>query len=168
MKQITLREGDLELSSILREDAAALLPIINDVATQRYLPHLCGLLNEENGIAILIEAFDKYSEEGSGFLLGVRKDNMLIGFIAVMDIPIRPSIFYAMHPIYRNKGYMTLSVGKVIEHLSNHQICSFLQTYISPNNIASKKLLLKLGFNLIEENKAENMHTYGKQIVPNA
>lgn len=151
---------EYELSPIHQGDGAALIPIMADAETRRFLPQLCNLFDEINGFPILIHSFETYLNEGTGFLLGIRRDYDLLGFIAVMDIPICPSIFYAMHPKYRRKGIMKACVKEVLDYLSQNKICSFVQTYVSEDNIISQHVLTTLGFTMIEQKNEEGMDTY--------
>ena len=162
MTQLSLNADDIELSHIHKEDTSVLLQIINDNETCRYLHSLYKLLNEENGISIFIESFDKYHEEGSGFLWGIRQNNSLIGFIALMDIPIKPFIFYAMHPIFRRRGYMKKCLSKVVNTCISQFSLPFIMTYVLPDNVISIHLLTSVCFQFDGYN-AEGMEIYKYQ-----
>lgn len=143
---------EYELSPIHQGDGVALIPIIANEETRRFLPQLCSLFDEINGFLILISTFEKYLHDGTGFLLGIRRDYDLLGFIAVMDIPQYSSIFYAMHPKYRRNGIMKACVKEVLDYLIINNMCSSIHTYVSPHNTASISLLSDLGFVFCEQN----------------
>lgn len=151
---------EYELSPIHQGDGAALILIMSDEKTRRFLPQLCNLFELINGFPILICSFEKYLDDRTGFLLGIRHDYDLLGFIAVMDIPQCPSIFYAMHPKYRGKGIMKACVKEVLNYLSTNNMGTFVQTHVSPNNTASVALLSDLGFVLSERNAEDGKDIY--------
>ena len=148
-----------ELSPISQEDRDALVPIMVDDETRRFLPQLCNLFDEVDGFSILLHSFEKYRDEGTGFLFGIRRDLDLLGFVAIMDIPNSPSIFYAMHPKYRRKGIMQACIKEVLGYLSQNNVCLSVQTYVYPDNYASISLLTNLGFSLAARND-EDMDVY--------
>lgn len=156
--------AEYELSPIHQGDGAALISIMVDVETRRFLPQLCNLFDEINGFPILIHSFEQYQKDGTGFLLGIRRDYDLLGFIAIMDIPQCPSIFYAMHPKYRGKGIMKECVKEVLEYLSINKMCSYVQTYVSPDNERSQNLLFKLGFERTEKSQEKGMDIFVKKM----
>ena len=161
MKQNLHLQGiEYELSPINQDDEAALIPIMADEETRRFLPLLCNLFDEINGASILIHSFEKYLDDRRGFLLGIRHDHDLLGFIAVMDIPQCPSIFYAMHPKYRRKGIMKACVKEVLDYLILDNMCSFVQTYVYPENTASISILSDLGFVISERNAEDDTNVY--------
>lgn len=152
--------AEYELSPIHQGDGAALISIMVDVETRRFLPQLCNLFDEINGFPILIHSFEQYQKDGAGFLLGIRHNFDLLGFIAIMDIPQCPSIFYAMHPKYRGKGIMKECVKEVLEYLSINKMCSYVQTYVSTENERSQNLLFKLGFERTEKSQEDGMDIF--------
>lgn len=161
---LNLHVIEYELSPIRQGDGAALISIMADEETQRFLPQLCNLFDEINGFPILLHSFEQYQKDGTGFLLGIRRDYDLLGFIAIMDIPQCPSIFYAMHPKYRGKGIMKECVKEVLEYLSINKMCSYVQTYVSTENERSQNLLFKLGFERTEKSNEEDMVIYVKMM----
>lgn len=165
MKQNLHLQGiEYELSPINQADEAALIPIMADEETRRFLPQLRNLFDEINGASILIHSFEQYQKDGTGFLLGIRRDYDLLGFIAIMDIPQCPSIFYALHPKYRGKGIMKECVKEVLEYLSINKMCSYVQTYVSTENERSQNLLFKLGFERTEKSQEEGMDIFVKKM----
>ena len=161
---LCIHGAEYELSPIHQGDGAALLSIMVDVETRRFLPQLCNLFDEINGFPILIHSFEQYQKDGTGFLLGIRRDYDLLGFIAIMDIPQCPSIFYAMHPKYRGKGIMKECVKEGLEYLSINKMCSYVQTYVSTENERSQNLLFKLGFERTEKSQEEGMDIFVKKM----
>lgn len=55
---------------------------------------------------------------------------------------------YAMHPDYRNKGYMTETVLALIEWAFSSPVCQTVTAETLPNNLASQRVLQKAGMHL--------------------
>ena len=94
----------------------------------------------------MFDTFKKYKNQGDGFLWGIRLNNALIGFVGVMDLEYKPSVFYAMHPKFRHKGYMQESVLAIMNYLFSDKFCYQLETEVKYDNLSSRKLLEKVGF----------------------
>ena len=86
------------------------LPILCQIfyydATNRYLRELNDLVSSEDGIKQFLYSFSCYVTRNEGFLWWINLNANLVGFIAMMDIPDKPTLFYAMHPAYRSQGIM--------------------------------------------------------------
>ena len=95
-----------------------------------------------------LSSFDAYAQNGDGFLWGIWKQSYLIGFVAIMDLSYDPTIFYAIHPEYRNKGYAKEVVAEVVVHYRTISK-SPLHTEVYPFNLASLAVLTFCGFHKI-------------------
>lgn len=142
----TLYTDRCTLSSVTQIDFPMLRQILDDIETQRFLPELCEEFQTEKSLRQLITSFDKYLIQNEGVLWGVRKDDNLIGFIAIMGIPTSSTLFYAIHPGLRNNGYMRESLVKVMDYIYKTCLCSFLCSEVYHNNLISQKLLEDMGF----------------------
>lgn len=150
------------LSAITQSDISVLCQILDDAETQRFLPELCDEFQTEESLRQFISSFEKYLLQNEGILWGIRKDNTLIGFIAIMDIITNPTLFYAMHPKHRNNGYMKECLVKVVDYVQEVNHCDRLQTEVYNENVASGKLLTDIGFQ--KYNDDEQKEYYGKAI----
>ena len=144
------------LNEILREDLPTLREIFVDADTKRFLPELCETIKTDTDILQLLVTFKYYLKEGEGFLLAIRSGKLLIGFVALMEIPTNPTLFYAMHPKYRNQGYMSECLSQILSYLDSKRLCSSIATEVYTVNVHSIKLLKKCGFKemRVDRNKA--------------
>jgi len=92
-----------------------------------------------------------------GILWGIRISVALIGFIGIILDDSNPLIFYATHPMHRNKGYMKECLGHVLSFIQDEQLCKSISTEIYLENIASWKVLLANGF---IEKERDNYKSY--------
>lgn len=147
MKSVPVLHTDrCTLSAITQSDIPVLRGILDDSETQRFLPELCEEFQTEESLRKFVESFDKYIFQNEGILWGIRKDNTLIGFIAIMDMPDNPTIFYAMHPDFRNRRYMKECLTATMQFVKDCEACQGLQTEVYQDNIISRKLLNDMGF----------------------
>ena len=134
------------LTTVKQNDIPMIQQILEDTETKRFLPELCHEFQTEENLRQLITSFDKYLIQNEGVLWGVRKDDNLIGFIAIMGIPTSSTLFYAIHPGFRNNGYMRESLVKVMDYIYMTCLCSFLCSEVYHNHLISQKLLEDMGF----------------------
>lgn len=134
------------LGIVTQEDIPMLFEILNDVETQRFLPELCSVLKTEESILKFILTFNNNISQDEGIIWGVRKNSIFIGFIAIIDIPDSPALFYAMHPGFRNHGYMKECLTVIIQFLHKINLCSKIQTEVYKENNCSQHLLTDIGF----------------------
>ena len=138
--------GHCLLNRILEADLPALNEIFYDAQTKRFLPELYPIADSAEGVRMFVSTFDLYLDMGEGFLWGIRRDDRLAGFIAVMDISDAPTVFYAMHPSFRSCGYMKESLSGVLEHLESQNAVEIIFTEVYKENSRSITLLRGLGF----------------------
>ena len=147
MKSVpVLHTAHCVLSAVTSADIPVLCLILDDTDTQRFLPELCDVLQTEESLKQFIASFDTYLQQDEGILWGIHKEDTFIGFIAIMDIPDNPTLFYAMHPAYRNQGLMKESLKVVIDYIRGKNLFYKLQTEVYWDNNASIALLKDVGF----------------------
>ena len=134
------------LSAVIQSDIHILRQILDDPETQRFLPELCEEFPTIDSLQKFVVSFDKYLLQDDGILWGIRRDSVFIGFIAMMDIKTNPTLFYAMYPDYRNKGYMKECLIKMIDYVYGISLCDTLMTEVLCDNIISQEILLSIGF----------------------
>ena len=114
------------LNRITDEDIPVMRQIFDDNLTRKFLPELMPLVRTNNGIQMILSAFDSYLAQNEGAIWGIRLGSILIGFVAFMDLSFNPTIFFATHPRYRMKGYMKESIVHTIRFILDH---SFVNSF---------------------------------------
>ena len=102
------------LSQITCADVTILWEIFNDNLFSKFLPELSDVFVSQESLKTFIGTFNNYFEDGSGILWGIRLNEKLVGFVAIMDIPDNATLFYAMHPEYRNMRIMSEAIDEVV------------------------------------------------------
>lgn len=153
----TLHTDRCTLSAVIQSDIPVLRQILDDSETQRFLPELCEEFPTIESLQKLVVSFDKYLAQDEGVLWGIRIDQVLIGFVAIMDIKTNPTLFYAMHPDYRNKGYMKECIMVILRFINEVSLCRIIQTEVYCDNVISDRLLTNLNF---ESYKQEDNKVY--------
>jgi len=137
-----------KLDRITLHDLDMLRDIVEDSQFRLFMPELYELVHEVTGMHRFLRSFDTYAKEGEGFLWGIWKQSYLIGFLAIMDMSCEPTIFYAMHSEYRNKGFTKEAVAEVVAYyksISNVQ----LHTEVYKSNLPSLSILASCGFQVV-------------------
>lgn len=133
------------LDRITLHDTDMLRDIVEDILFQLFLPELYELVHDVDGMYQFLSSFDTYAQNGDGFLWGVWKQSYLIGFVAIIDISYAPTIFYAMHHEYRDKGYAKEAVAEVVAYYKTISKSS-LHTEVYQPNLPSLSILASCGF----------------------
>lgn len=133
------------LDRITLHDVDMLRDIVEDVLFRLFLPELYELMHNFDGIHRFLNSFDTYSQNGDGFLWGIWKQSYLIGFVAIIDMSYEPTIFYAMHREYRDKGYTKEAVAEVVAYYKSISK-TLLYTEVYPSNFPSLSILASCGF----------------------
>lgn len=141
------------LNGITEEDFSTMHQIFDDQLSQQYLPELYELVAVQGGLQQMMSSFESYLSQDEGILWGIRVDNNLAGFIAVMDLSDNPTIFYAMHPEYRSKGYMKECMTTILNYLLVNRICDCLQTEAHEDNQISINILNENHFTVVAQDK---------------
>ncbi|MDC2009068.1 GNAT family N-acetyltransferase [Bacteroides thetaiotaomicron] len=150
------------LRQIAIEDLPLLSQIMQDEQSQQYLPELYDIVKTEKGLLQCVSSFETYLHQDEGILWGIYANEDFIGYIALMDISVAPSVFYALHPLHRKHGYMKECLKEVISFLFNNSLCNYLQTEVYENNAASLNILNANGFNVV---KYENGKFYLQKVA---
>ncbi len=101
--------------------------------------------------------------EGYHWAITLRKDPTLIGWILLKDIDLtnhRAEIGYLLHPDFWRKGIVQEAILAVIDFSFNTLQLHSLEAHVHPDNIASFKLLEKVGF-VKEAHFKENFYFEG-------
>ena len=142
------------LDRITLLDMDMLRDIVEDITFRLFLPELYDLVHNVDGMYQFLSSFDAYAQNGDGFLWGIWKQSYLIGFVAIMDISHEPTLFYAMHREYRDKGNAKEAVAQVVAHYKTISKAP-LQTEVYQSNVPSLSILASCGFQVVDtkENK---------------
>lgn len=156
-----LKTGRGELKEIAGKDLHALYEIFHDEEVERFLAGFVSLAPTEEALGELIVSFGEMWQKKLAGIWGIYfEDNSfkegemkLIGFIGLMDLPVAPSLFYALHKDYRGKGLAQESVEIFCKSAINSGLCERIQTEVNIKNHPSLELLKKTGFKIISEEK---------------
>lgn len=106
-------------------------------------------------------AWDAYCEECASTRLRcyfvVSRENNVIGAVRLDKLPKDPqglNLHLEMSPIHSGKGYMTEAAQAAIQWADETLDFTYMQATAHPGNVASQKVLDKLGFTMVE--KREN------------
>ena len=140
------------LNCISNADIPILQEIFDDEATKYYLRELNELVSSKDGIRQFLKSFSCYVNRNEGILWGIYLNSKLVGFIAIMDMPDNPTLFYAMHPDYRLQGIMKECIIEVTNFISKQTYCNFLQTEVYKDNDISINILQSADFKITDFN----------------
>lgn len=141
------------LTGIKNEDYPILQQIFYDDVTSCQLQELNDWVSSEEGVKQFVFTFNNCVSRNEGFLWGIYLDSILVGFIAIMDIPIHPTLFYAMHPDYRLQGIMKECIVEVMNFISKSACCNFVQSEVYKGNSISIHLLQSVNFEIIDSDR---------------
>lgn len=141
------------MSRITAENIPVLRQILDDELTQKYLSELQSFVCTNEGIERILTSFDTLLKQDEGMIWGIRLAEKLIGFLAFIDLSCKPTVFYAIHPSYRSKGYMKECLSQSIQYVLNSGMCSYVQTEVHNDNVKSIRLLQSVGFKILKRDK---------------
>lgn len=141
------------LNCIMEDDIPVMRQIFDDELTKKFLSELWTLVATDEGIKQMLSSFNILMKQNEGLIWGVRHNSNLIAFVAFMDLSFNPTVIYAMHPAYRSKGYMKECVALSVQYILDSGICSYMQTEVHNDNVASVRLLQSIGFDVVNKDK---------------
>lgn len=141
------------LNRMTEEDIPVMREIFDDEQTRKNLSELWTLVETNEGVKHVLSSFNILMKQNEGFIWGVRHNGNLIAFVAFMDLSCNPTVIYAMHPAYRSKGYMKECVALSVQYILDSGMCSYMQTEVHNDNIASVGLLQLIGFDVVSKDK---------------
>ena len=149
----TLKSKNCVMNRIAEDDIPVMRQIFDDKLTKKYLPELRALVRTDKGIQQMLSSFDAYLTMNEGMIWAVRLRDVMIGFVAIMDLSYNPTIIYAMHPNYRRNGYMKECVGVVVKYMLNNTRCHYIQSEVYKENYISVHLLQTHCFEVLNQNE---------------
>ena len=146
---LTLSQLQLYLTNLPALEAELDLSISRDVLTER----VKGAIRKK--IEKMIRMDEAHYPWQTYWLIIVSADKFgagLAGFKGVPDATGSTEIGYGIDPNYQNQGYMSEAVKALVDWALGHSFCNTV-TATAVENPASRRLLEKLGAQLVEENK---------------
>lgn len=152
-----LKTDRCELKEIEEKDLHVLYEILHEDEVERFLGEFVSLAPTEESLSELIKSFREMWQNRLAGIWGIYfEDNRfripkrrLIGFIGLMDIPVAPALFYALHKNYRGKGLAQETVDIFCKSAINSGLCEWIKTEVDIRNHPSVELLKKIGFKII-------------------
>ncbi|MCG7344673.1 GNAT family N-acetyltransferase [Sporosarcina sp. ACRSL] len=135
----------LKLAKFTKDDFEKYFTLVSNESVMAQITERAILLDEAEGnFQKLLERNRKHELFGSYKVFD--DDYIGLGHVTVNEEnPDEAEIGYMLLPAYWNKGYGTLIAGELIE-LAKQTNISHLTAVIDPENIPSRKILLKHGF----------------------
>lgn len=99
-------------------------------------------------------------QKGSQLAVVNRDNDYLIGDLYLKKYETTIDIGYTIHPKYSRQGFTFEYVSTLVEYLTqNYPECT-IRAEMDLENVASKNLLIKLGFSMLSESKDGYVYTY--------
>ncbi|MBF7091475.1 GNAT family N-acetyltransferase [Flavobacterium sp. ALJ2] len=144
-----LKTERLFLKRITNEDANEIIALRSNPETMKYIPRPLIKTNEQ--ALEHIAQINSITETNEGINWGITlKDNpKIIGFIGYFRIKpehYRAEIGYMLLPEFHGKGIIPEAVKTVIDYGFNEMKLHSIEAVIDPDNLASERVLQKMGF----------------------
>ena len=166
---------DLETERLLlrrvdNNDYKEVLALRSNPETMKYIPRPL-LKNEEEAFAHIAMIENKIiNKEGINWAITIKDDHRLIGIIGHYRIQVenyRAEIGYMILPEFNGQGIVTEAVKEVVKYGFDIMKLHSIEAVIDPDNIASAKVLEKIGFVKeahFKENEFHEGHFYDSVI----
>ncbi len=143
MKLVTKR---LCLRLWKKSDASKLVEMFDDKSISKFIYQVPYPYKKKDALEFLNDYAKK--KEHKAFAIFRKKDNALVGAIALKDINKKlksAAIGYSSHRKYRNKGYMTEAAKRILDYGFKKLKLNRIEIRCAKDNQASKKVINKLG-----------------------
>jgi ribosomal-protein-alanine N-acetyltransferase len=156
----------LLLRRVDKNDVNEIFELRSNVETMKYIPRPIVKSIEEalEHIGNIDEKIE--ANEGINWAITLKEDSILIGIIGHYRIKpehFRAEIGYMLLPEYNGKGIISEAVNEVVNYGFNTLNLHSIEAIISPENLASEKVLQKSGF-VKEAHFKENEYFEGRFI----
>ncbi|KVE35348.1 MULTISPECIES: GNAT family N-acetyltransferase [Burkholderia] len=146
---VTLTTARLRLRALREDDARALYAIWSNADAMRYFSFPA--MTSPDQAAARVARLLKAAAEGSGLVCVVesRAAGEVLGTCDLFHADEqcrRAEIGFSLHPAHWGRGYMTEAAAALIGHAFGTLRLRRLEADIDPRNVASAKLLERLGF----------------------
>lgn len=146
-----------KLRAIDSNDVSRLYDILQDVEVKKYLSEFYEITSTPTELEEVLKSYEILSSRKEAYLWGIWHEEILIGFISVIDIPIKPTIFYALHSDFRKKGLMSECIRGIITHFRDSYALPSLFSEVDEENIASAFILKSCGFEVVKKIQNKNL-----------
>ncbi|WP_163937287.1 GNAT family N-acetyltransferase [Paraferrimonas sp. SM1919] len=150
MMTILIDTPRLQMRHFTANDAADVYPFLADPLVTKYTGDGIVVTSVQDALNVITNIWLKeYAQYGYGrYALIHKADNKVIGFCGIkFETEINANdIGYRLLPEYWGKGLATEAVAALLEYVQNQLTISQLVAEVDMNNIASQKVLQKLGF----------------------
>lgn len=144
-----LETARLLIRDCTHDDVVEVMNLRSDMDAMRYLDRPKTHTLEQAHELIQRMQDTMANEEGMGWAICLKDDPKLIGTIGFYRLKkenFRGEIGYMILPAYWKQGYMTEALTAVIDFGFRQMGLHTIEADINPENVASRQLLLKLGF----------------------
>jgi ribosomal-protein-alanine N-acetyltransferase len=139
----------LLLRRVDKKDVNEIFELRSNVETMKYIPRPM-VKSIEEALEHIAKIDDQIkANEGINWAITLKNDTRLIGIIGHYRIKpehFRAEIGYMLLPEYNGKGIITEAVNEVVNYGFNTLKLHSIEAIISPENLASEKVLQKNGF----------------------
>lgn len=149
----------LTLIPLTRQNLETGLASIKQLSIDLNVPIIADLMSGEAAAAIdkkLVLMRDLPPEQHpwcTYWLMVLDCDNLalgLAGFKGTPDAGGSVELGYGINSIYQGRGYMTETIGALVDWAFRHPECRQVNAFTLPGNIASRKVLVKNGFKEVQ------------------
>lgn len=155
---LSLETSRLRIRWLTLDDAAFILRLVNEPDWIRFIG--------DRGVDSLSDArhyletgpLAMYQRHGFGLnLVELRSDKIPIGICGLLqrDTMDNPDLGFALLPDFRRRGYAFEAAAAVLQHARDIAAGPQIDAILTPDNDASRALLLKLGFEFNAHFKSE-------------
>lgn len=135
-------------------DASFFLELLNSPNWLEFIGDKNVKLLEDAAKYVQESLIDNYKKNGFGFYkMSLKETNEPIGAIGFLKREYLEflDLGYAILPIYENKGYVSEAAKAVLEYGQNKLQLQEIVAFTTEENLASKRVLLKIGFYFIDK-----------------
>lgn len=160
---IFLKTERLILRNVVSEDAAIMYDYRNDSRCAKYQR---GQTKDLEGIRALVERrkADQLTDQENCLVAVTLKDGTMVGEIVVMPNDGCFSLGYTFHYAHHRRGYGFEALSALTEQLhSRYPEMEFI-SFTEPQNVASRRLLEKLGYKDLGYIESLTSQMYGKWV----
>jgi len=150
-----IKTARCELTLAVDNDLQELHNILQDKEVRKFLPEFHEIAGTMDDLKAILQSFSILSSNQEGYLWSIRNSGISIGFIAVVDIPEYPTIFYATHPNFRGQGFMKECLTAIVVVFRLHFNSLSLYSEVFTDNKISIRLLLSMGFTVISKTQTK-------------
>lgn len=142
----TLISRNCALSFIKERDWEALHEIMKDESVKQFLPDFYDIIKLKKDFISVMNSFAVLWDKNESIIWGIYQNASLIGFIGLLDIPQKATIFYSVDKNFRCKGLAKESISVVIDYIKEANLSDNLYSEVFEDNEASIAALKYNGF----------------------